>query len=546
MFKFLLILILTMSCARKIADNELIVGDGSGADVVIEADVGDVDNPKIRFNNTDNVWEQSNDGLAFTQVPTQSAAYTDTCVLRADGTNKSECGGVDLDDNDVFLNVAGISFGATLDSKLVLDVTGSTSKGTKPFTVVTTAQRNAIASPITNMKVFNSDTGSIEYYTGSSWVGFLKNTILTTKGDLVCFNGTTYERFPVGSAGQIIVPDATEPCGFKWANNPASATNDNYIINGNFDFWQQGTSLGSGTGIRRLADRFRHDATGSTYTVSRQAITQPSSELFNASYFLRKVVTSSAGASNRVELRQYIEDVTRLACKEVTLSFWAKAAANRDIAIEFFQDFGSGGSPSATVNTIGVTTHSLTTSWQKFTQTFTIPCIDGKTLGTDGIQTTATILNFWFDCGSTFSSRCNSLGQQSGTFDIAQIKLEDGDSATPFVLAGKTIQGELAACQRYYYTPTLNYGSTSGMQIMQARGTGTVIGNTYYPVQMRITPTVVTFGRDEVAGRIEQDGTTTRVNATLSANTERGIHSFSGTFSSDAWYRFHFTADAEF
>jgi hypothetical protein len=74
-----------------------------------------------------------------------------------------------------------------------------------------------------------------------------------------------------------------------------TATNDNYVINGNFDFWQRGTSLGSGTGARRIADRFRHDATGSTYTVSRQTITQPSSELFNANYFLRKVVTSSAG-----------------------------------------------------------------------------------------------------------------------------------------------------------------------------------------------------------------------------------------------------------
>jgi hypothetical protein len=330
----------------------------------------------------------------------------------------------------------------------------------------------------------------------------------------------------------------------------------NHIINGNFDFWQRGTSLGSAAGARRIADRFRHDSTGSTYTVSRQTITQPSTELFNARYFMRKVVTSSAGASNRTELRVYNEDVTKFACKQLTLSFWAKADANKNIAIEFFQEFGGGGSPSAIVNTIGVTTHSLTTSWQKFTQTVTFPCIDGKTLGTDGIETSATALTMWLDCGSSFASRCNSLGNQSGTFDIAQVKLEEGDTATPFVLAGGTIEGELAACQRYYEILTnAPNGNTSGMVTDIARNTvnGDAAGNinSMFRVKKRIVPTVTLYGVD---GTGTSPNTVLAQGASSSAVAEavglygfRRIRNTSGiTWSAGQVLGYNWVADAEF
>ena len=111
--------------------------------------------------------------------------------------------------------------------------------------------------------------------------------------------------------------------------------------------------------------------------------------------------------------------------KTVTISFYAKADSAKDIAAEFYQNFGSGGSTG--VPTF-IDKFSLTTSWQKFTATVVIPTISGTTIGAGDHLA----FQFWFEAGSTFDSRTDTLGQQSGTFDIAQVQLEVGSVATPF------------------------------------------------------------------------------------------------------------------
>ena len=78
-----------------------------------------------------------------------------------------------------------------------------------------------------------------------------------------------------------------------------------------------------------------------------------------------------------------------------------------------------------------------------------MPSISDKTIGTDGLHTTSTSIAFWFDAGSDFNSRTANLGQQSGTFDIANVKVEYGDVATEYCEYYGEWGGEHQACQRY-------------------------------------------------------------------------------------------------
>jgi len=218
----------------------------------------------------------------------------------------------------------------------------------------------------------------------------------------------------------------------------------NRIINGNFDIWQRGTSF---TGNEYGADRWIHNRVGTTHTASRQPFTLGQTDVPNEpTYYCRTVVSSVAGASNFSALVQFIEDVRTFAGQQVTVSFWAKVDSTKNITIELQQNFGTGGSPSAPVQGIGSTKVSIGTSWQKITVTATVPSISGKTLGT-------TVNNYlglaiFFDAGSDFNARTVSLGQQSGTFDIAQVQIEPGSVATPF--EQRPIGTELALCQRYF------------------------------------------------------------------------------------------------
>ena len=262
--------------------------------------------------------------------------------------------------------------------------------------------------------------------------------------------------------------------------NGSSLNFRNKIINGNFDIWQRGTSH-SNDGFGSV-DRWSNSRIGTANTVSRQSFTLGQTNVPNEpTYFCRNVVTSVAGSGNYVFLRQSVEDVRSCSGKTVTLSFYAKADSSKNIAVEFSQDFGTGGTPSTEVTAIGVTTCSLTTSWNKFTVTATIPSLAGKTLGTDNNHFLR--IGFWLNAGSNFNSRTNSLGQQSGTFDIAQVQLEEGSVATPFEL--RPIGTELALCQRYYHELELEASGFGGPGMF----------NTAFPflVQVAKPPTVTTI-----------------------------------------------------
>jgi hypothetical protein len=270
----------------------------------------------------------------------------------------------------------------------------------------------------------------------------------------------------------------------SFGNTSGAFSFRNKIINGNFDIWQRGTSLTSGTGGRYLADRWSNVSNGTTYTVSQQSFTPGQTSVPNEPiYFHRVVVTSVAGSSNECRTTALLEDVRTLAGKVCTLSFWAKADSNKPIAIEIVQNFGTGGSPSSLVRAIVAQKVNLTASWQKITITANIPSINGKVLGSDNNHHLAIL--FYYDAGSDLNSQTNSLGQQSGTFDLAQVQLEEGSVATPF--EQRPIGTELALCQRYYWRPN----PTGGAGVSTASQANIVNFFITYPTTMRATPQVI-------------------------------------------------------
>lgn len=257
----------------------------------------------------------------------------------------------------------------------------------------------------------------------------------------------------------------------------------NLIINGDFQVWQRGTSqTSSGYGSD---DRWKNVHTGSTKVASQQTHTLGSSSPTDKpKYYARTVVTSVAGAGNFVIKAHKIEGVAKSSGETVTLSFWAKADTTKDIAVELTQEFGTGGSPSSTITEIGVTTFSLSTSWTKYTTTISVPGISGKTLGTNGDDLTS--INFWLEAGSDFDSRTNTLGQQSGTFDISNVQLEISDVATDFEFVHPADQ--LARCQRYFERLDSGLGGTP---IASGQCESTTILDTVLRYELkRIAPTI--------------------------------------------------------
>lgn len=256
----------------------------------------------------------------------------------------------------------------------------------------------------------------------------------------------------------------------------------NWIINGQFDVWQRGTSQTSAG--YNSDDRWYNDHTISTKTHSRQAFTVGQTDVpNNPTYFSRTVVTSGNAAGSQVSKGIKIEDITKLAGKTATLSFWAKADTNKNVSTEFYQDFGTGGSDFIT--SLGVQKHSLTTAWQRFTSTVALPSVSGKTIGVGS----STLLFLWFDAGSDSNTQTNSLGNQSGTFDIANVCLVEGSTAVE--CPAEPYADVLRKCQRYYY----RVGNEVSNQFL-ANGIGQSSTNASFMIwlpNMRIPPTVLSF-----------------------------------------------------
>jgi hypothetical protein len=274
--------------------------------------------------------------------------------------------------------------------------------------------------------------------------------------------------------------------------NNAFLAGKNKIINGDFNINQRAFTSTT-TADTYGFDRWRVGLSDGTVTYSAQTFTLGTAPVsgYENKNFARIVTTGQTAAGAQGILVQRIESVRTLAGQTATISFWAKAnTGTPKIALDVRQRFGTGGSPSSNVSTYGGQA-TLSTSWARYSLTVSVPSLSGITLGTNSDD--ALEINLWVSAGTDFNSRTGSLGIQSNTFDVWGVQVEAGSVATPFTAATGTLQGELAACQRYYYRtrPVSNaYGQVgTGM----AYGPTTGAFSTPLPVAMRTTPSAVEF-----------------------------------------------------
>ncbi len=225
----------------------------------------------------------------------------------------------------------------------------------------------------------------------------------------------------------------------------------NPVINGAFDIWQRGTSFAmSSAGYS--ADRWYQSAR-SGETISRQT-TSDSTNLPFIQYCARVARDSGNTSTDAIRIVTLFESVNSIpfAGKTVTLSFYARRGANFSSASNVLtaqlatgtgtdQNLLAGGYTGTAYPIADNVT--LTTTWQRFTLTGTVA----------STATELTLLFYFVPVGTAGAA---------DYFEITGVQLEVGSVATPFSRNGGTIQGELAACQRYYWRMNTN-GSSYAM-----------------------------------------------------------------------------------
>ena len=266
--------------------------------------------------------------------------------------------------------------------------------------------------------------------------------------------------------------------------NSLQAAGKNAVINGGFDVWQRGTSIAAtATNGVYTADRWLVSRNGAVTgaTITRQT-TSDTTNLPSIQYCARVSRDSGNTSTQIIRFGSPIETINSIpyAGKTVNISFYARKGANYSAASSAlaFQIMSGTGTDqnNFTVAYTGETTVlsssvTLTTTWQRFTASATV-----------GATATELLARFEFTPVGTAGA--------ADYYEITGVQLELGATATTFSRAGGTIQGELAACQRYFYAMSSNStGGYSSVGVGAYYSTTNCYVTTWMPVEMRTQPT---------------------------------------------------------
>ena len=227
-------------------------------------------------------------------------------------------------------------------------------------------------------------------------------------------DGTVADDTDVSDLTSLISENAT-----AISENLGAVEND--CINGTLDEWKR--YLGSAVTVPAASDTFVADRIGSYRTAGSSLIVDqkafaPGQTLVpeNPKFYQEGVFITDSSVTEENYHFIRIKDVEKYSGKTVAIRLHGAVDSAKDVAIEVTQNFGSGGSGSVQV---GVETVSLVTSFAKNIFFISIPSITGKTVGT----LSYTEFKIWMSAGSNFDANTNSLGNQSGTLNLSEIKI---------------------------------------------------------------------------------------------------------------------------
>ncbi len=322
----------------------------------------------------------------------------------------------------------------------------------------------------------------------------------------------------------------------------------NRLINGNFDIYQRGNPGTITNTAAYTADRWICSSAGAGATSNWGLGGTTPGEIPDSTRFLGFNVVAGVTSA---WVGQWIEGVHTFAGGKATVSFWMRSGvAGKKVGLLIQQHFGIGGSTMVEVQASSVIT--LTTNFTKYTVTFDVPSIAGKSVGGNN----ALLLTFFYadDRSTMFGGQ---LIGQTGLFELAQVQMERGDKATDF--DWRPVGDELLLCQRYFsksYAFATKPGTgnadpgriSTGIQISGANSPSFTAHPVRFPVTMRVAPAVTVYGA--VSGNPNKVTMSDNADCTGTA-TVRGIAeggcevnwtNNAGTFG--GW--FHYAANSEF